>query len=169
MHATDLQSLAETLRALGEEANELADGYLNCGGCCVFAAIVARKLHALGVDVRGRVADWGRGNVDKARRKVRDPGNTRDWNENGVGFNHVGLELRVNGERYLYDSDGLERVWPFRTLNLPAGDWPVIRGSLSVGELEALADGGCWNSMFDRELIPELESMADRAFSHFHA
>ena len=44
MKTINPSELADALLTLGEEANEMADGCLNHGGCCVFAALVGRKL-----------------------------------------------------------------------------------------------------------------------------
>lgn len=172
---TNPATIRRRLQELGERANAHADGLLNHGGCCSFAAIVAARLLALGIPARGVVATYAGQDVDAQR-----PADNTDpaaWNRNGINFMHVGLEIELDGEPWLFDSEGLVRrkdavprlTWSpgsqwlekLARPRLPAYDAPVIPGYLSVDELAGLASHPrAWNRMFNRGCLPELEELA---------
>ena len=127
----------------------------------MFASLVGSELTDLGLPVKGIVAHWCAEFAKPlffARRGVRRRNNTsevtsiHEWHKEDVIFGHVGLEFRLGGKRYHYDSNGLEK---------PTGilmEMPVYRGRMTIPELVALAstqDG--WNEQFDRKCIPKLE------------
>jgi hypothetical protein len=160
-------TLKAKLQALGEAVNEVTDSTLNYGGCCVYAALVARELEKMGIPVKGVVRSYGPGNVDHARTNVAKIGDPNAWNREGIYFNHVGLEAKINGRKYLFDS---ERIQPAKAKTLGYGAEPICDGRLSVDELEKLAGLGKhetkpkkgWNARFNRELIPTVRAVVSK-------
>jgi len=91
------RQLNRILRKLGRHVQEdITGGCLNYGGCAVYAALVGRELQRLGVPVGVVVNGYGGANLDEVRLKVTDVGDKGQWNDNGVYFNHVGLEYAIN-------------------------------------------------------------------------
>lgn len=143
--------LVDDLRELGAHVEGLLPD-VNSGGCCVYAAYVARRLHRLGVPAWGVVSnrDIDPGNADlNAIRRKRKPRNVRDWNNSGVIFSHVLVQFVEGGQIWTHDTGTttdrvLERD--------PTLNRPMMAGYLTVSELSALSsnqDG--WNDMFDRD------------------
>ena len=155
------RQLNRILRKLGRHVQEdITGGYLNYGGCAVYAALVGRELQRLGVPVGVVVNGYGGANLDEVRLKVTDVGDKGQWNDNGVYFNHVGLEYAINGHAYHCDSEYLSRARHHPQLNR------LYPGRLAVDEAEALADDPIgWNRCFDRRLIPEIKEAVEEAFA----
>lgn len=153
------------LRAVGAEANDCFDA-LNEGGCAVYAALVARALLNRGIPARGRVADrynLGKNTVSVVRELLGQQGidtaraNARDWNVKGIDFTHVLVEFDYRGKTYLCDSNFVDSK-P-REIEPTCGA-PLLPGSLSIAELEAIAADECgWNPWFDRDNIPALQQI----------
>lgn len=152
------KELKDRLLKLGQAVNKLTDGSTNYGGCCVFASIVADKLAEMGVPARGVVATVEGFSVDAQRPDNSAEASPEDWADNGLHFNHVGLEVTIGKRRYVFDSEGLTLA--SQATRLPAGHWPIIPGRLDRDELRSLAASDDWNSWFPRELIPAIETMA---------
>lgn len=149
--------LKSQLMSLSEQINDLTDGTTNWGGCCVVAAVVGKRLQEKGVEVRGVVATWQGDTL--IGKQVEDRGKPRAWARVGIYFNHIGLQIKAGNRWYYYDSEGIK---PRKRGNntLPAGDWPVIPGNLTIDEVAALAsnaDG--WNEAFPRDKIPAIEEL----------
>ena len=139
--------LIEQLRALGSDMEEQLP-YLNHGGCCVYAANVAKRLQKLGVPVWGIVADRDAcANLNDARFNS-SPKSVREWNAEGVEFNHVLIQFVHDGKIWTHDSG----TTTDRKLECdPTLGAPILDGNLTVGELTALAEDTRWNWMFDRD------------------
>lgn len=153
-----MNNIIDSLNALGAEANDRFPD-LNCGGCCVFAQLVADKLAERGIEAHGIVAmsDWEDApSIDAARSNVEDVSDGWEWNDNGIEFNHVGVSFAYEGTEYHYDSNGAHE---------PHGDlsgWGVVPGYLSRYELFALAGKPHnWSIWFDRGRIPELKALVE--------
>lgn len=131
--------------------------FLNSGGCCVFASIVADELIERGIPCEGLVVDAYNDEPDiEAVRNNVQRNVPREWNEHGVDFTHVGLDIPGMGK---YDSRGFDN--PNSMLKL----WPEAKGRLTVQELRELSSvGDGWNRTFDRQQIPTLRRMVKRAF-----
>jgi len=161
-----MKDLKKKLLKVGKDAQKVAQGEINFGGCCVYAALVARELIARGHPARGVVYaglfDDNSANLDEVRNELREPKTVRAWNKRGVVFNHVAIETEIGDETVVFDSDGFRQ---------PRGD--MYAGRLTVEELEALAGLGPnetethrgWNSTFDRDLIPDLRETVQRHFN----
>jgi hypothetical protein len=150
--------LIENLVALGQDCNDNIE-YLNAGGCCVYAAHVAKRLHALHVPTWGIVGQsWGNRGLDlnEIRRNNR-PRTTTDWNRAGVHFTHVLVQFVHDGKVWTHDSN---RTVPEAIKRESTCYSEILPGLLTTGELTALAskqEG--WNRMFDREAgIPVIQS-----------
>lgn len=158
-----VRSINATLRKLGDRVNDLTEGNLNYGGCAVYAALVGAALQRIGLTVGGVVRGWSDGtNVADARHNVAKVGEARQWNRNGIHFNHVGLEYVIGPKAYHYDSDYLT----------PAQSHPNLQraypGRLTVDELEALASNAPnWNHIFNRKLIPQIEAAVAEEFAPY--
>lgn len=157
-------SLIDKLDKLGWEAGNKIDS-LNSGGCCVFASLVANRLSAAGIPVRGIVAmrrhrydvEPEEVDIDEARKNVSNVAYDEEWEDNNVHFSHVGLEFELEGKLYHYDSHGVKEAG--RTLD----NMPIVRGRLYPEELEALASVPTnWNYWFNRNQIPKLGKLVDK-------
>jgi len=145
--------LIEQLRALGSECEDTIP-CLNQGGCCVYAAHVAKRLQELGIPVWGIVADRDskdKGiNINDVRLNCgpdNSPKGVLEWNAEGVEFYHVLLQFVHEGKIWTHDSG---TTTDQRLTNDPTLGAPIIDGNLTVGELSALARDKRWNPSFDR-------------------
>jgi hypothetical protein len=159
------RNINASLRKLGERVNNLTGGTLNMGGCAVYAALVGAALQRIGLTVGGVVRGWGNDvNVADARRKVSKVGEARQWNRNGIEFNHVGLEYVIGARAYHCDSDYVTPAGRHQSLQ------SAYPGRLTVDELEALAGHRPnWNHWFDRKLIPQIEAAVAEEFAPYQA
>jgi hypothetical protein len=140
--------------------------YINCGGCCVYAAMVAEELQKHGIDAKGIVAAYSAKelNTNGVTLNSIRPGiksNTlAEWNNHGVRFNHVGVEFVIKkegkrtGTKKHYDSTGVKRA----TTELDY--MPIYKGRLELADLKALArKRKGWNESFNRRSIPALRKL----------
>ena len=159
-----MNDLIGHLDAIGKETTMHIDS-INSGGCCVFAALVAKHLSKY-VPVQIRVASsWSESLValGVVRKKVPDPYNIHHWTDNGVGFSHVFIEFRHKGKSYIYDSNGVqEKTEPCD----PTFGYPTFPGSLTLAEATkfAMNKNSGWNKMFNRRQIKKLEKIVDKGF-----
>lgn len=157
--------IAEQLQALGVDMENRIE-YLNRGGCAVYAAHVAARLHKLGLPVWGVVSmAWGGDNVDlNAIRMNNRPRCVYDWNRAGVDFNHVLLQFVHDGTIWTHDSNV---TVPQAVKREPTCNGRIVRGNLTLSELQALAsrqEG--WNRCFSRaEGIPIIKAGVRRHLS----
>jgi hypothetical protein len=153
--------IVNTLNRLG---NEVLNKYpeINWGGCCVYAALVAKELCNQGHDVSGIVASRCANrdsstptNIVTARPHVKK-NTVRHWQNNGISFSHVGLEIKFKRSKrvFHYDTAGVH-------LSSDALDnMPIYEGRLAVEELASLARyPKGWNDSFDRQHIPALRRL----------
>ena len=167
-----MSELHALLNKLGDEADRRFE-LLNHGGCCVFAALVARALDDKGYPVQGVAFSWNAGtpsgkekNIDELRPYLAGR-HVKAWNDLGIRFGHVGIEFYDGVDIHRYDSNGVAD----KDADLE-GD-PAWRGSLSIEELEYLAaDDGkaqgmqAWNDAFDRNHIPTLRQLVAKHFKN---
>jgi len=148
--------LIEKLNLLGQEVNKYSPK-INFGGCCVFAAAVARALEAQGVKARGIVASYCASNhttpIGKIRPKVKN-NSIHEWRDNGIYFGHVGVEFTYKGRLYHYDSCGVH------TKTDKLDNMPIYRGRMKHHEMQAIANvPEGWNTEFPRRHIPHIEHL----------
>ena len=143
--------LIAQLNTLGRRVNRCYPT-INNGGCCVYAVLVCKELKKLKVRTSIIVAGYnGELNVQQARKNIKNIADHREWWDNGVYFNHVGIEFTYKGKKYHYDSNGVKL----------AGDnlmnFPLYKGKMRLKWAETLANqAGSWNHMFNRDKIPTL-------------
>lgn len=147
-------SIIRKLNKLGRAVSERYP-YINNGGCCVYAALVAEALIYHKINCSGIVASWDAGDIsiDEVRANVRK--NALDeWEYNGVLFSHVGLEFEHNGRIRHYDTSGAK----FAKKNFDG--MKVYKGRLRIDELKKLASKRQgWNESFNRRHIPAIREM----------
>lgn len=132
---------------------------INKGGCCVFAAHVARQLQKY---YPVRIVTFGyrtKKSVDEIRKNVK-VNNASEWYRNGLDLNHVVIEFTdEHGKIWHYDSTGVHK---------PDGsiyEDPMIKGYLTVEEAWEMASTHVgWNDVFNRRDIPEIKEMIHNFF-----
>lgn len=152
---------------LKELSSKLIDNhpFVDYGGCCVVAAHVAKHL-SKHVPVRVVVGNYDDADLDEIRPNI-NPLDMREWEANGVGFEHVLVEFKENGRWYTFDSThGVKRRAEFW------GSYcfcEKAEGCLTIKEATALASSGYgWNSTFDRHEIPTIRRRIGRFFGRLH-
>jgi hypothetical protein len=168
-------SLNTQLRRLGRAVEDQFPS-INYGGCGVYAAAVAERLQALGVQVDVCVSDSGHeSSVEAARNNLRHNGwnptnaNARQWTEAGLSFAHLGVRFKHKRHWYVHDTAA---IWQGRTRGLGAHRrtgsvfddhgprYEVLPDGMTPAEARAIADDPRgWNSTFDRDDIPEVRRM----------
>lgn len=156
MSATVVDALDEMGRELDRKVPDL-----NYGGCCVYAANVARALINAGIPAWGRALSWRHGegpSVEEVRREIGDNWTSNlQWEEHGVIFGHVQVQFELDGKTYTTDSHGTYEGQGYR------GD-DMSPGRIRVEELEKLAATPVgWNSDFNRDKgIPAVQQIVHR-------
>lgn len=139
--------------------------YINCGGCCVFASIVGEELLNKGVYACGLVAAYHTGDVDieAIRHNVRTRRKSElldTWQDNGIQFNHVGLEIHFGDTVKHYDTNA------FRNPNGRLDGMRIYKGRMTINELKALASvSEGWNDTFNRRHIPQIRKYIKSEFA----
>lgn len=156
----------QQLRELGAAVEKLTGGVINYGGCCVYAAAVAKRLEAMGYTVEcvTRVSQWDdEASVDRARTNLRnnglDPSNAtaRDWFDAGVSTYHVGVRFKHVGRWYTHDTASLRRG---RDICGDTMKFECTPDGLTPDEAHAMADDAKgWNVTFDRGQIPAIRAL----------
>ena len=131
---------------------------INRGGCGITAALIATHLEKL---AKIRIVTYGgEGDVDKARHNVKN-NSVIEYNIHDIRFCHVWVEFRWKGRWYTIDSDGIrKRSDMYKKYCKPS------KGHFTVEEMNEI--GGReegWNSMFDRDQIPNMKRMLERNFN----
>lgn len=160
-------SLLPTLNLLGRRVMKDHPD-LNFGGCCVYAAVLGSELEKKGYRVVGKVAkpwyaETPHADIDKVRAKNNNrPLNHSEWNDNGVRFIHMFLEIRsLDGVAIHHDSEQTKKIED------TFGGREIYRGSMLIEHMQVLASNAFgWNDVFDRQEIPQLtetiKQFADR-------
>lgn len=158
--------IIEALNVLGKRINRWYPN-INSGGCCVYAAMVAEELHKRGVDVCIIVAaecsddDEGHNaDLNYLERNIKS-NSKADWNNNGVFFNHVGIEFRIGDDIYHYDSNGVHPE------DVMLDCWRLYEGRISIETAKSLAEEAeGWNTTFNRKSIPSLRLHVSNFFKN---
>ncbi len=136
---------------------------LNYGGCCMFASEVAHLLYEKGYVVFIRVYDdVSNENLNEVRKnnntlKIKYKKLMSCMHKNNVYFGHVMLELDINSERILFDSDGYYKFDEVSELIYNDGS-KILKGRLTLEEARKLSVSSRWNRRFNRELIPIIKT-----------
>lgn len=147
---------------------------INFGGCCVFAVAVVKMLNKLIAPERVRIKlrEYnGSSNQDLTIEEIKQRLHSNSmalWNEQGVTFNHVFLEINIGDEILHYDSDGIFHlkyadVWGQFTHSAITVNYIIREGVLSLEDAEELANQTKWNKCFERWRIPHLQAVIDAA------
>lgn len=149
-------SIHEQLNLLGQAAERQIPS-LNYGGCCVFAAEVGKVLKAKGIPVRGVARGWMEATepLHKIKEAINNLENADEWNDQGVNFSHVGLQVKLGRKWYVFDSNGCD---PDATRLNGRHLYP---GHLSVEDIDKLASNPeNWNKAFRRKTgIPAIKRL----------
>lgn len=131
---------------------------INNGGCGVFAALVAKRLHRMGYVARVRIGQmdsfWSSRN-ENCLINAKDNGakSMYDFYHHGVSFDHLIVEILLeNGEVLHFDSDQLHPAKE-KTVNYDA---PILNGHLTPLEALRIAKEKQWNPLFNRKQIPAM-------------
>lgn len=160
------QELMNRLGDLSKFSNEQFER-INWGGCCVFAALVAEQLEALGIECEVITDTYDARPVapDDVRAIIGEHWELRDWDSNGIRRGHMAVRFRApDGRIRTYDSDGVvhhpnrfgEGRYNYRC------SYGFGRG-LTAAEARRMSidmDGEGWNCCFDRSQIPDMAALA---------
>jgi hypothetical protein len=134
---------------------------INQGGCCIFAAYVAKQIQQY---FKVRViafSEDGVSDIDRARPHLKSNSNT-EWKSKGCKFNHLAVEI----------TDNKNNIWHYDTSGLFPSDGTICRyytqlkGALSIDEAIELADNpDGWSSRFNRADIPNIKRLIKDHFS----
>lgn len=148
-------SIIRKLNRLGKAVNAKYP-YINNGGCCVYAALVAEALLLHKINCKGIVASWHAEcipSIDEIRPFIKR-NMLYEWQDNGVSFSHIGLEFEYKGKMKHYDSNGVNKAT--KSLDF----MPIYNGRLNIVELQKLASRKAgWNDSFNRRHIPAIRKM----------
>jgi hypothetical protein len=151
-------SLISKLNTLGKKVEEKYPN-INYGGCAVYAALVAEALLLHKINSKGVVAAYGAKSfndvqsIDDIRHYIKYH-TLYHWENNGIQFNHVGLEFEINGKLRHYDTRGVKMAG--KRLDY----MPIYKGRLQIIELQKLASKAAgWNRSFNRRHIPAIRAM----------
>ena len=149
------------LKSLGKEIIRRYP-YINCGGCCVYAAIITEELHKLNIPAGGIVTTWDTPeyvDIDTIRHRVKSNA-INEWRSKGVNFTHVGVEFTYNNRKYHYDSEGCNLASKkFR-------EYKVYNGRLQLQEMKELTQRQRgWNTRFLRKDIPAIRKFVKFYFN----
>jgi hypothetical protein len=139
---------------------------LNCGGCGVFAAIVAKRFNKIGIPAVVRIGAW---NAPSNSNAVKDTYSQYSrpkqshFRSNGVSFDHLIVEIPFGGNIYHMDSICFHSAEP-KTRTCSA---PIYDGNLDVATALRIAKTKDWNRCFDRKQIPNLIKSVNDVFDSF--
>lgn len=148
--------------AFGQIANEKSDFVLNSGGCAVYASILCKYLKKHKIDAVGRVVMYeASGFEDLTIDRPNSAPTMKQWNDNGIHFNHIVVSFALDDMNYLVDCDAMDTIDRSRNITDVNSFGPLLKGSITPGDIRILADRTRgWNELFDRSIIPELKRIA---------
>jgi len=145
------------VKALERVAHQISKKieYPNYGGCAVIAAVVGKAVsHHTQVQVLVQNS-CERADIRQVRNTISDPFDKLSWEIGGVDFRHVLLKIKIDGAWKVFDSDGFT--------SYKSTDYNL--GTMTVEEAAAVAAEDSWNWMFDRDQIPMIEEIVEKAFA----
>lgn len=135
--------------------------YINDGGCCVFAAILGHHMQKM-FPTKVRVESEAGVNISRIRRQL-SANTLQEWTFHDVWFDHVVLEVTIEGETLLLDSRGFVPHAEYKSIVCG----PILDGHISVADAQQLANETDWNDMFDRKHIPTIKHTVDQFFAGY--
>lgn len=132
---------------------------INYGGCGVFAAEMGKDLQALGYNTQCTVFTTSlsptqarKFDLNALRASLIHTDLVEDWEENGINFYHIMLEVEGKGEHFLVDAEDIYP--PDKSEYFGAAR---LGGNIPVDIMEKLAnDDSAWNPTFPRRTIPKV-------------
>lgn len=131
---------------------------INCGGCGIFAYLVAEKLQNLGLDVEivTPVDSWSVA-ANRVRHRIKNPVDAHEWSDNGLSRAHLAVRFKTKtGNIYTYDSETLYKGGSLFGKRLYRTNRRFGTG-LTIKETKAMCkrvEG--WNREFNRTEVPEI-------------
>ena len=157
------ERLIPFLRELGHELENEYES-INWGGCCVIAGMLGEHLQNF-TEVKGGVVfnGWsGSVDLDEIRDVIANPNDATHWQRAGCTFDHVLVEIDIDGTLYLIDSEGVHVSSEYTSFNNRA------TGRFTLDETQGMAaEQSGWNGEFDRGQIPYIEDTINDAFERF--
>lgn len=149
----DSQQLLERLQTLGDATN-FCFPYINCGGCGVFAAAVAKEVLALGFKAEV-IFSFSWFSIYLSREDIEEA--FRNKNFAPLGFEHMAVRIELSKDNWItYDSDSIRKSRDrFGIDNAVAH--PFALSVLQTEELVAQVD--LWNPTFNRKNIPRVVAL----------
>ena len=135
--------------------------HINCGGCCVFAESIYPYLDELGLEPKIKVIEFGGSSSDLTiiRKKMKNSLSLREWNANGVYFNHVAVQFTYRKRVYIVDSTGVFIEAKFQYVS------EFLTGYFSRAEARSFSkDESGWNYWFERSNISEIKKGLKKGF-----
>lgn len=140
--------------------------YVNSGGCACVAAMIAEKVrHIYPVMRITSSSNRSKANLDTIRENLRDNYCKDEWYNNGIYFGHVWVEICIDDNWYVLDATGVHTVEDMYNIwSTPA------EGSYTLDEVDALANdtGNSWNTMFDRDQLPDIQKLVNEIFHNYY-
>lgn len=160
------KKIVEALENLGADVSRNVEA-LNCGGCGVYAWLVAEALHALGIKTEVVATNMGYGDLvdlNEVREAISalqlNIGSKRHWEQLGAQFAHVGVRIKVGRKYYVADANAVN---PGKSR---LSNWKVYKGAYTLEEAEAFAkEKRGWNDWFDRSQIPTIRKLVNKHLS----
>ncbi len=151
-------NLIDKLNTIATEVSTKIN-YINHGGCCVFASLIAQHINSL-LPMKIVVFSYGKTkSINMARKHIHN-NKLSEWNDNGVYFGHVMIELTVDDKTFLYDSNGISSTR--NTIN----GYGKLPGELTLLEATELAEDSVgWNEDFNRDKIPLMKDIINKYFT----
>ncbi len=150
-----------THNQLQDLADKVLDQFpnINYGGCCIFAAYVARELqHHYKIRIIAFSKNRDGDNIDSVRPLIKN-NIPSEWRDNGCSFNHIAIEITDNkGIIWNYDACG---VFP---ADGSISSLQQLKGSLSIEEALELANSIEWSKDFNRNDIPAIRNLILKHF-----
>lgn len=129
--------------------------YMNHGGCCVFASVLADRLQSIGLKPTiVSSLPWGvrrhsgsLPSIDDVRQELIQQGQSTlirlNWDRKGMSFCHVGVQCMIGGKLLTIDSNRIRDDGM-----LGADSYVLHPGSYTVREGASFCQTGEWNSTF---------------------
>lgn len=131
---------------------------INHGGCCVFASMIAEQLQHIVPTSITVLDDVTEISLDDAR-PYTNKNTIREWQINGVEFDHIIVEFVYNDNTYFLDSNGPKLKDTFNT-----HDDTIVEGHLTIEEATSLAADDNWWPEFNRKHIPLMQRLINNLF-----
>lgn len=159
-------ALRSALESIGSKCEDISDGSLNSGGCCVYAWLLADWLqNQCNIKAYGRISssDLSDKRSINSLSAIRSRNNNQpiksvaQINDMDLSVSHVILQFRYLKQTWTVDSGHI--IIGQRVKQDPTFDYNLLAGRLSFAELKAMATNPRgWNRTFDRSAIPLMQA-----------